>query len=331
MKKVNKKFKVYVYTNNINNKKYVGITSRPLSYRSGSDGRNYKQCVLFWNAIQKHGWNNFNVEVVYENLDEEEAKQHEIELISELKTTDPKFGYNISHGGDSGTDPIVQYTGKDQRFIGMYLLDVCRELNLDFKLVYSRIYRGWDIDEALEINEHQNAHTINIYYGNNEKYNNRPIQEICEELGILYNTYITRKKRGWSDDEALEFVKRPPKQPSSTPFIYQGSNPEYFGLAMTDLCRQFGLDYRNVFRRVTMLKWSYDEALELVPCAKMRKPLIQYDGIFEEYKGKTIKELCEKLNLKYSTVYARIKLKEWSHDEALELVERTKTKKSNKT
>lgn len=29
------------------------------------------------------------------------------------------------------------------------------------------------------------------------------IEKICEELGISHHTYYTRKRRGWSEDEAI--------------------------------------------------------------------------------------------------------------------------------
>lgn len=50
-----KKFFVYVHTNKINNKKYVGITSkeRP-ELRWGKNGYGYANSV-FYNAIVKYG------------------------------------------------------------------------------------------------------------------------------------------------------------------------------------------------------------------------------------------------------------------------------------
>ena len=67
-----------MYTNKINNKKYIGITKNTLSRRAGKDGIEYRECPKYWNAIQKYGWENFVCEVLEENLTPDEAKEKEI-------------------------------------------------------------------------------------------------------------------------------------------------------------------------------------------------------------------------------------------------------------
>ena len=58
-------WKVYLHTNLINNKKYVGITSQSLASRWGHNGHNYKRQKKFYNAIQKYSWENFSHELLY--------------------------------------------------------------------------------------------------------------------------------------------------------------------------------------------------------------------------------------------------------------------------
>lgn len=103
---------VYCHTNLINNKKYIGITSQLPNHRWGKDGNGYKG-QKFYNAIQKYGWDNFEHEILFDNLTKEEAENLEIELIAKFNARDDRFGYNVAVGGmltDEFTiKPVDQY------------------------------------------------------------------------------------------------------------------------------------------------------------------------------------------------------------------------------
>lgn len=91
-----------------NKKVYIGITCQKPSLRWRSDGSGYKprsgrRPPKVWNAILKYGWNNVVHEILYDNLSKEEAIEKEIELISLYNSTDDRYGYNISPGGDVPT------------------------------------------------------------------------------------------------------------------------------------------------------------------------------------------------------------------------------------
>ena len=93
---------VYIHTNKINGKKYVGQTKHgdnPKEKR-WKYGDGYKSCTYFYNAILKYGWNNFEHEIVVKNLTKDEAYSMEQKLISELDTRNPNVGYNIRIGGE---------------------------------------------------------------------------------------------------------------------------------------------------------------------------------------------------------------------------------------
>ena len=102
-------YSVYVHTTP-NNKKYVGITSLPVHRRWGK-GDGYRFQTLFYRAIVKYGWDNIIHEVVAEGLTRDEAIALEVNLISHYNTTNPKFGYNQTAGGEghSGT-PLAPQT-----------------------------------------------------------------------------------------------------------------------------------------------------------------------------------------------------------------------------
>lgn len=96
---------VYQHINKTNGKRYIGITKQNPESRWGIDGINYKSSPYFYAAIQKYGWNNFEHEILFNNLSKEEAYAKEIELIAYFKTQDKQYGYNIMEGGSAPTIP----------------------------------------------------------------------------------------------------------------------------------------------------------------------------------------------------------------------------------
>lgn len=104
-----KNYCVYIHTNKINNKVYIGMTSQKPHHRWGKDGRRYDECPMFWRAIQKYGWDNFSHKVIMKGLTREQASAMEIAMIEEMNALDPRFGYNLSSGGD-GFDPRITKT-----------------------------------------------------------------------------------------------------------------------------------------------------------------------------------------------------------------------------
>lgn len=101
MDKNNKTWCLYKHTNIINGKVYIGITKfgNSPSKRWGKNGNRYNT-QFFGKAIHKYGWDNFEHEILFENLTEIEAKQKEIELIKFYDSSNLKKGYNLTKGGD---------------------------------------------------------------------------------------------------------------------------------------------------------------------------------------------------------------------------------------
>lgn len=94
------KYTVYMHTNKINNKSYIGITSQSVEKRWGKNGYHYKMNKHFWSAIQKYGWDNFYHDILFTNLSRKRACEIEERLISVFMTQDPEMGYNITSGGE---------------------------------------------------------------------------------------------------------------------------------------------------------------------------------------------------------------------------------------
>lgn len=93
---------IYVITNDINNKQYVGKTNNSLSQRfkshiSDSKNRKYEHRPLY-SAMNKYGVEHFSIKQL-EECSAEEASVKEIYWIGKLDTY--KNGYNATLGGDS--------------------------------------------------------------------------------------------------------------------------------------------------------------------------------------------------------------------------------------
>lgn len=91
-------FTVYIHISP-NNKVYVGITHLKPEYR-WANGKGYEHNKYFYRAIQKYGWDNFEHRIIADHLTQEQAYYLEKLLIQYYNSTDSKYGYNSSTGGD---------------------------------------------------------------------------------------------------------------------------------------------------------------------------------------------------------------------------------------
>lgn len=92
-------FTVYVHINKINGKRYVGITSQVPEAR-WQNGMGYKRNKHFSDAIARYGWDSFEHVIVVDNVTKDVAVALERSLITEYKTQDKHYGYNITDGGE---------------------------------------------------------------------------------------------------------------------------------------------------------------------------------------------------------------------------------------
>jgi len=76
-------YTVYQHKNKINGKVYIGITKQAPEER-WNNGKKYKSSPHFYAAIQKYGWDNFEHNILFQNLTKEEACQKEQKLIQKL-------------------------------------------------------------------------------------------------------------------------------------------------------------------------------------------------------------------------------------------------------
>lgn len=103
MKEERRDHKIYKYTNKVNGKVYVGRTCQTLRERAKHNGSDYKGCPYFWQAIQKYGWENFEPEILEEELTDLEAADRELFYIHLYDSTNHEKGYNICDSKDYST------------------------------------------------------------------------------------------------------------------------------------------------------------------------------------------------------------------------------------
>ena len=86
---------VYLTTNNVNGKKYVGMTNGNKKDYMGSG-------VLIKQAFERYGKENFSKQILMECESEEELREAEEFFIAELNAVEEPSFYNLHEGGRGG-------------------------------------------------------------------------------------------------------------------------------------------------------------------------------------------------------------------------------------
>jgi len=99
-RKKDKMYSVYEITNQINGKKYIGITSRPIEQRF-QDHISRAKCGQrgnrLYEAMRKYGHENFSVELIIQTSDENDVRELETQFIKSRDSYNN--GYNCNLGG----------------------------------------------------------------------------------------------------------------------------------------------------------------------------------------------------------------------------------------
>lgn len=115
------KWSVYIHRCIVNNKAYIGIAKGNPENRWGVNGKKYQKDSqpVFYNAIQKYGWDGFEHIIWATNLNHNEAKHMEKMLIALFQTNcrryrDPEYGYNETDGGDGTSGRSVKQETREK-------------------------------------------------------------------------------------------------------------------------------------------------------------------------------------------------------------------------
>ena len=212
----NDTWSVYAHINKINGKYYVGITSKDVEER-WKNGFGYRG-QLFYKAIEKYGWDNFEHIIIASNLTKEEAENFEKLLIKNLNSHSKKNGYNVSFGGIGGTTPLKP----------VYQFDLCGNLIKEY-------------DSITEAENETDVPSSNIIACCNNKYKQASgfiwkykddiidLKKFCEELDCsVYDKY----EPIYQFDMEQNFIAEYPNASEASK-----NNPKWFSNSILSVCR----------------------------------------------------------------------------------------------
>lgn len=127
---------IYIITNSINNKIYIGQTSRTIEARwkqhQNAALRGDNQGIVLYNAIRKYGVENFFISMI-EETDIKNLNDREKYWIKYYNSIVPN-GYNVREGGeDPGRKEVYQIDPQTNQIINCYAsaMDAAEKNNID--------------------------------------------------------------------------------------------------------------------------------------------------------------------------------------------------------
>jgi len=150
---------IYLVTNKVNGKRYIGKTMRLFDKRREEHELGYGCAKLLWRAICKYGKENFEWDVIDDNVEsEEELNKLEIEEIKWFDTRNRNgMGYNQTDGGEGLMGRVYSKETLEK-------MSKCAKKR--FKTTKSRLLHGKLIKKALS-NSKVKA-KINEFYSNSK-------------------------------------------------------------------------------------------------------------------------------------------------------------------
>ena len=230
-------FCVYMHTNKINGKRYIGITSQRPGARWGVKGSRYiyddpRSRSVFANAVRLHGWENFDHEVLYEGLRESEAKRLEHELIVKYRTYigfKDCWGYNMTLGGDGA---LLYETEEERIAASRASKQRCREkLSQDPEYVTYWSRRRTELAREKrkdpEYRAAKNKYSREYYQKHKERYKQKYRQKDKQES--YYNTHVKGNQEAIDARNAQRTERRKKiREIRSQLITYAKANPDVF-------------------------------------------------------------------------------------------------------
>jgi group I intron endonuclease len=182
---------VYVITNKINGKQYVGQTVQPLENRwvrhySGKG----QGCSAIKSAIKKYGKENFLVEEIYKAESLTDLNEKESEFINKFNTLAPN-GYNLTTGGERPRFTEESKRKNSESQMGKIPWNKGLTATQDDRLNKQKRFGSKHHNFGKPTSEKQKSAVSSSAKKNAEK---RKIKVFCHENGITYSS-ITEAAR----------------------------------------------------------------------------------------------------------------------------------------
>ncbi len=185
--------------------------------------------------------------------------------------------------------------------------------NINPKTLYSRLKRGWTLDEALQgksieakpskINNVKESKCI-IFRGKSYK----SYKELAKDYGINYQTFQHRRHKKWSLEDCVDYEVADHRFKKKEPIIFEGKEYKSY----KELAKHYNVNYKSFMTRLYIgysLKDclyvnsdTYIEALQPNNKLNNAKP-IDYCGKHYE----SILEFCNAYNLNYKRVCSQLR------------------------
>lgn len=193
---------VYLITNTIDDKKYVGVTSRTLEARIDGHLRvARKRDTPLYTAIREYNWESFRVEVLERNILLKELGKREKYWIDYYKTEFPE-GYNQTSGGwgysgNITSDLIVQMV--EMFSLGYTIEDISFEFDRSTTSVSDILkLAGINREQRLQNNAENRGYKLYSIHPETKKLTKYlSIGTAAEEIGITFCSLAEAIDRGW--------------------------------------------------------------------------------------------------------------------------------------
>ena len=312
-------YKLYLVTNSVNKKVYVGITVGDLNARlkqhfaAARRGRK----SAFMNAINKYGEAAFQIELLSDAAGTYDELQ-DLEVQEIVRRNSIRNGYNTAQGGSIGTAKELTIDG---RKFSSYV-SAATHYGIDPQVMAMRLGRlKWTPEESVGlvakdwVGKEIPVTVAGVTYPS--------IRQVAKAYKINYKIVHERiNRRGWTLEQALEIVDAPDSS------RFAGISVSAFGLTFKsngECAKHYGIKAPSLLRRVTEKRESIEEAilhLQSNPKAGGQlKPVVAFGVAYP-----SITELAAQLGLNVKSIRNRMSLKGQPLEEAIAKLESLRRK-----